>query len=712
MKHVILMIFICAYSTTLIYGQLSTLKNDRGISEIITSTQLKIKNNAILFFDSEVLSKNCQSKYIWYKIVFSEKMKFSLCLIPNVEKDIYTMDGFRVNNNLSLCDSNSIHNPKIQNFIYKKSYTDNQQSETFRSTILYSNEVAVEANEAIYILISNKSGVDRGHLLDLKTSKAEYLFKATKDTSSALVSCQSQSLDSIFHNSAFNILKKTICKDQLNTNLCGMIKFQNNEMCEANYTKQDIKMIMNHQEPLKSSMVINAKSSKNSKKEADTRPIVAMNSNSAKNNTIESVLKKPDSMSENTVPSKVNDTKITNKLEPLAAAKTSSINVANSKNKEIQSSMNKKTNALLNASDTKNNDVLSCLSSASTATNSITSTKNNQNKPDLNPIKINLQKANDSKITKDGSQVVPISESSTINSVIEQNKNQPELNSRNNEFSKESAVKKHNYVVSSYKYDTDKKADNTIITQSVTNSKIPENKNLTNSSDISLIIKLPSSSNDNVMSYQIPSIRNNSNGEYLNLTNLNSKNEFELNLKKNESYEIEINQLGYKKYKQTIQYLPNDTANQLLIIKLIPLDEGDVFVAKNITFHPNTPVFKKQSESELQKLVLFLKECPHIYISIEGHTNGNNKIPEEKERSRMGGQWAFHGSSKELSIERAKVIQSYLVENGVDINRLDIKGFGGSKPIYDIKDTDISYKNMRVEIRIIKSSDKIIMSKK
>lgn len=115
-------------------------------------------------------------------------------------------------------------------------------------------------------MISNKSGVDRGHLLDLKTSKAEYLFKATKDTSSALVSCQSQSMEPIFHNSAFNILKKTICKDQLNTNLCGMIKFQNNEMCEANYTKQDIKMIMNHQEPLKSSMVINAKSSKKFKK--------------------------------------------------------------------------------------------------------------------------------------------------------------------------------------------------------------------------------------------------------------------------------------------------------------------------------------------------------------------------------------------------------------------------------------------------------------
>ena len=59
------------------------------------------------------------------------------------------------------------------------------------------------------------------------------------------------------------------------------------------------------------------------------------------------------------------------------------------------------------------------------------------------------------------------------------------------------------------------------------------------------------------------------------------------------------------------------------------------------------------------------------------------------------------GSSKELSIERAKVIQNYLVENGVNINRLDIKGFGGSKPIYDIKNADISYKNMRVEIRII-----------
>jgi outer membrane protein OmpA-like peptidoglycan-associated protein len=60
-----------------------------------------------------------------------------------------------------------------------------------------------------------------------------------------------------------------------------------------------------------------------------------------------------------------------------------------------------------------------------------------------------------------------------------------------------------------------------------------------------------------------------------------------------------------------------------------------------------------------------------------------------------------YGSAKKLSKARADVIARWLVEQGIDKKRMDIKGWGGKKMVYKKNDA-MAGKNVRVEIEIVK----------
>jgi len=89
-----------------------------------------------------------------------------------------------------------------------------------------------------------------------------------------------------------------------------------------------------------------------------------------------------------------------------------------------------------------------------------------------------------------------------------------------------------------------------------------------------------------------------------------------------------------------------------------------------------------KSEEELLKLYLFLKKFPQLKISIEGHTDsfGDTDL------------------NLKLSEERAKTVMDYLIKLGINKERLKAKGFGGTKPLNNVK-SKIS-QNRRVEFII------------
>jgi outer membrane protein OmpA-like peptidoglycan-associated protein len=101
-----------------------------------------------------------------------------------------------------------------------------------------------------------------------------------------------------------------------------------------------------------------------------------------------------------------------------------------------------------------------------------------------------------------------------------------------------------------------------------------------------------------------------------------------------------------------------------------------------------------------------LKEKPTSRIKIHGHANGNDfgqiiTLGNSKDYFALSSQNdEGKGSATKLSEERARVIQSYLVSQGIDINRMELKAWGGKMPIYD-KDHAMAHANVRVEIEIL-----------
>ncbi|MEQ8926423.1 MAG: hypothetical protein RLO81_11455 [Fulvivirga sp.] len=57
-------------------------------------------------------------------------------------------------------------------------------------------------------------------------------------------------------------------------------------------------------------------------------------------------------------------------------------------------------------------------------------------------------------------------------------------------------------------------------------------------------------------------------------------------------------------------------------------------------------------------------------------------------------------SAKKLSEYRAYTIQHWLMDQGIEENRMEIKGWGGKKMLYD-KHSSLAEKNVRVEIEIL-----------
>ncbi len=118
---------------------------------------------------------------------------------------------------------------------------------------------------------------------------------------------------------------------------------------------------------------------------------------------------------------------------------------------------------------------------------------------------------------------------------------------------------------------------------------------------------------------------------------------------------------------------------------------GDKIIINNINFFITTDQIIPDSKFALEQLLDLLRNYYVLKIEIQGHICCN-PLPKDKESLR-------------LSEKRAKKIHDFLVENGIDKNRLKYKGFGSSKPIYIIPESNNEQErlNRRVEILILEN---------
>lgn len=158
---------------------------------------------------------------------------------------------------------------------------------------------------------------------------------------------------------------------------------------------------------------------------------------------------------------------------------------------------------------------------------------------------------------------------------------------------------------------------------------------------------------------------------------------------------------GYLPFEEQFDFSQCLTSDDQMyyVILLSPLKKGDKLALPNVFFYPNSIVLKQKSYQELDKLVEYLKTNP-VKISINGHTQGNHKI--NNTGNTVAEEFKFKGSASKLSKKRAEIVYNYLIQKGIEKERLRTKGYAGRKPIVKHPKTKKERElNMRVEIKIM-----------
>lgn len=102
---------------------------------------------------------------------------------------------------------------------------------------------------------------------------------------------------------------------------------------------------------------------------------------------------------------------------------------------------------------------------------------------------------------------------------------------------------------------------------------------------------------------------------------------------------------------------------------------------RRIQFETASAAIESRSSGLLQEILEILESCPDANIQIGGHTDAT-------------------GSQKtnlELSQKRAESVKAYMIDHGIDADRLSAVGYGPSKPIASNSSESGRRKNRRIE---------------
>jgi outer membrane protein OmpA-like peptidoglycan-associated protein len=163
--------------------------------------------------------------------------------------------------------------------------------------------------------------------------------------------------------------------------------------------------------------------------------------------------------------------------------------------------------------------------------------------------------------------------------------------------------------------------------------------------------------------------------------------EFLVCIPTDKDYVLNVSKKGYLFYSDNFTLTgENDKTKPFLKdVPLQPIQEGSMIVLKNIFFNTNSYELKKESTTELNKVVQFLTDNTGVKVEISGHTDNV-------------GTDAFNLS---LSQNRAKSVADYLISKGIESSRMNYKGYGKTLPISNNSTEKGRSLNRRTEFKII-----------
>lgn len=129
-----------------------------------------------------------------------------------------------------------------------------------------------------------------------------------------------------------------------------------------------------------------------------------------------------------------------------------------------------------------------------------------------------------------------------------------------------------------------------------------------------------------------------------------------------------------------------DPQGAILNIELQELELNKVFSFQNILFEFDSAVLKQESYAVLDEIVLTMLNNSWLKLNIAGHTcdMGSDKY------------------NLKLSKARAASVNEYLIQKGIETERLTHTGYGESRPLNDNATIAKRQQNRRVEFTVSK----------
>lgn len=170
---------------------------------------------------------------------------------------------------------------------------------------------------------------------------------------------------------------------------------------------------------------------------------------------------------------------------------------------------------------------------------------------------------------------------------------------------------------------------------------------------------------------------------------LNDFTDSTLTLKKYRLYTVSVIKEGYMYFAH--KFWPDEAEVHYERIELKPLAVGLKTSIEDITFLGDETQIYHKSVPALEELISFLTLNPGVSICVIGHANG--PVTAEKKNSD-----AFYRKASE---KRAQAVVDYLIQHGIEKERLNSKGMGNKQMIYPDPQTEWQVgANRRIEIEI------------
>lgn len=151
---------------------------------------------------------------------------------------------------------------------------------------------------------------------------------------------------------------------------------------------------------------------------------------------------------------------------------------------------------------------------------------------------------------------------------------------------------------------------------------------------------------------------------------------------------IESNTQGYFLFVKDFETKIGTPGNMEILLELDKLAPGKKLALENIKFRQDEAEFLPIAYPALKRLLDFMAVNNELRIEIQGHVNAPG--------------YRNNGRIKSLSESRAKAVKKFLKENGIESDRMIVKGYGNTEMIFEEPlNVDQEEANRRVEIKII-----------